>query len=240
MTIRSRPANLDALLLGASDINLALTADSLATRAQVIARLTRQGAQPTLRHLVLDTRVGDREALVAALQDTLGAASIVTGERRLVVLSLAEDMAPCPTMLRCIKNLMDAHGEGARFVLSCPTPALAYAFRTHCMHVHCWRDHPNEVEDARAPFREAVRALMNIEDEQQFWTAARAFALRATTSCMPVRVLATLLVDVAPRADVVAVCAECEHAWRKSGDACTAFQAALVLTKRSILLGATQ
>ncbi len=237
MTIRSRPANLDALLLGAPDINLALTADSLATREHVIARLTRQGA-PTLRHLVLDTRVGDREALVAALQGTLGAASILPGERRLVVLSLAEDIAPCPTMLRCIKNLMDAHGEGARFALSCPTPALAHAFRTHCMHVHCWRD--VVVEDARAPFREAVRALMNMEDEQQFWSAARAFALRATTSCMPVRVLVALLVDVAPRADVVAVCAECEHAWRKSGDACTAIQAALVLTKRSILLAATQ
>jgi hypothetical protein len=228
-TLVSRPANLDAVL-AAADTNLALTADALVTREHVIGRLTRAGA-PTLRHLVVDTRIGDREALGAALQATLSAASILQGERRLVVITLADDLAPCPTMIRCIKNLMDAHH--GRFVLSCPSAALAHAFRTHCMHLHC-RVVDEDVDDVRAPFRDALRALLDVEDELEFWSAARAFALHATTSCMPFHELGAMLVEVAPCPEVVHVCAECDRAWRRSGDACTAFQAALVLTKQAI------
>jgi hypothetical protein len=235
----SRPANLDGLL--ASEMHLALTADALATREHLIRR-TASTSGPMLRHLVLDVRIGDREALVAALQSTLSAACIREGERRLVVISLAEDLALCQTMIRCIKNLIDAHEAGARFIISCPTPAFARLFQSHCVHVHTRVNLPFDPVnclseawdgDERAPFREGLRSLLDIRDDDEFWLAARTYTLQATTSCMPVRVIGAMLIDLAPCPEVVEACAECERAWRKSGDACTAIQAALVFARKN-------
>lgn len=240
--LRSRPADLEAVL--ASGVHLALTADCLATREHIVRRLGRDSV--VVRHLAPDVRIGDREALVGALKGPLGAASILPGERRLVVISMADDLAPCGTMIRCIKNLVDAYEGGARFVLSCPTPALAHVFRSHCLHLHCRVlgggppvDPVNRwggacEGDEREAFRDALRSLLVVQDDREFWARARAFALQATTSCMPVREVGAMLVDVAPYPEVAEACAECDRAWRRSGDALTAIQGALVLTKNSI------
>lgn len=208
----------------AEPVNVCVTGSNRVAKEYCLRRLV--GRMPCLRRDVFDVKAADRQELVMHLRSLLGA-SCIDGEKRAVLLWLADTVAPCPTLAACIKNLMEAYRNTTVFFICVPTLAFASLFNGFCVHVHL-AGVPRRGHDV---LRECLREVVETQCDTTFMRRAREFVLHAAGSCLTVPDLCRSLLELWPCAEVAQIAAECDQAWKASNDFCVCAQAVITLAR---------